>query len=95
MRRYEHIAERKRRAGQRRGHKAERGDRGLRSRASGVRKFSFPPAKLNEAMIVTTMTMSGAHVDFMPSAIPAMITVAAPVSVCSAIRWVGACSYDV
>ena len=59
------------------------------------RKFSLPPAKPKEAMIATTIIINGAHVEIMPSAIPAMITVAAPVSVCSAIRCVGGCSYDV
>ncbi len=57
-----------------------------------MRKFSAPPAKVNAAMIATTTVISGAQVDFMPSAMPAMMTVAGPVRACSAIRRVGACS---
>ena len=37
-----------------------------------------------------TTVIRGIQVDFMPSAMPAMITVAGPVWACSEIRWVGA-----
>jgi len=57
-----------------------------------MRKFSPPPAKLKAAMMATTTVRSEAQVDFMPSAMPEMMTVAGPVRACSAMRFVGLCS---
>ncbi len=53
------------------------------------RKVSPPPAATKETRIATTTVISGIQVDFMPSAMPEMITVAGPIWACSAIRWVG------
>ena len=43
-------------------------------------------------MMATTIVEIGTHVEIMPTAVPAMITVAGPVSACLAIIRVGLCS---
>ena len=56
---------------------------------------AFALAKLKAQRIATTVVSSGIHVEIMPSAMPEMITVAEPISACSAMRCVGLCSYEV
>jgi hypothetical protein len=67
----------------------EHADRGDADAVEAHEEVSPPPAKLKAAMMATTTVISEAQVDFMPSAMPEMMTVAGPVSACSAIRCVG------
>ena len=57
-----------------------------------IRNTSLPPAQMNETRIATTTQSSGIQVEIMPSATPAMMTVAGPVWACSLMFCVGLCS---
>ena len=57
--------------------------------------FSNPPANVKASMMARMTVSSDIQVDFIPSARPAMMTVAGPVSALSATSRVGLKSYPV